>query len=209
MNPYILFLKRWYDLRVMRERMLILGLSWALFYALFYFSLFRPLDIQEKTLREDIKSTNNQIKNWNVQIDALQKIADTPLYKTWVKQQKSFLDLHGKYKDLLKSASSNQWQDVIKAILQSQHNITIVQIKNFPEVAYNHTTPNTTTSATKIYEQRFLIVIYSNFFDTVNYIQRLEELLPNIHWDKLNYQVEQYPVAKVEMELSIFYEKAS
>src|SRR3990167_9051998 len=46
---------------------------------------------------------------------------------------------------------------------------------------------------------------WQNFFDTVNYLQYLEGVLPNVRWNSFSYQVTQYPIAKVELEFSIFY----
>ncbi|TAK74635.1 MAG: hypothetical protein EPO11_06600 [Gammaproteobacteria bacterium] len=207
MNEWLISLRNWYEPRPSRERVLILFLGWAIVYALFYFIFFSPLDKESKALHETLKTEEDTITNWEVQIAALNKIATTPLYKKWQQQNKLFVSLHQKYKNLLKSSSTKQWQDIIKTVLQAQTNITLVQIKDFPEVVYNPA--NLPISSTTLYEQRLLVVIFSNYFDTIDYIQHLESLLPNIHWNSLNYQVTQYPVAKIEMEFSIFYDKSN
>jgi len=205
MRQQIATFKIWYEARPMREKLLVLGLLCAIIYAFFSYLLFSPLDKEAITLANNLKTAQHQIKNWQIQINALEKIATTPLYKKWLTQRKLFDHIQGKYKDILQASPTTHWQDIIKTMLNSQKNITLIQIKNSPETLYNP--PGLPQGSTKIYEQRLTLAIYSNYLDTLHYIQTLEEELPNMHWSTLNYTVAQYPVAKIEMEFSIFYEK--
>ncbi|SRR5579883_447396 len=207
MNEWLATLKNWYEPRPLRERIIILVLSWVALYAIFYFLFFSSLESETTALQINIKSLDDQINSWNTQISALNQISSSPLYKNWLQQHELFANLQKKYKDLLETSPTKQWQDIIKTILQSQPNITLVQIKDFPEVAYNPA--KLPISSSTLYEQQLLVIVISNYFDTINYIQHLESTLPNIHWDTLHYQVVQYPVAKIEMEFSIFYDKAN
>lgn len=206
MNNYIRKTRRWFEERNTRERILVFIAMWALLYAFFYFLFYRTTDKRVALLQTEIKGLNDQIKAWEIQIETLKKIANSPLYKEWVAQKKSFQNLQGQYEVLLKSSPTQQLEEAVKKILHSQANITLLQIKNFPETSYNPVhLPSTNLS--KIYQQKLLLVVSSNYFDTINYLERLENMLPNIHWDTMNYQVDQYPLAKVEVEFSIFYAK--
>ncbi|EKD72143.1 MAG: hypothetical protein ACD_45C00750G0007 [uncultured bacterium] len=205
MNKYILIFKKWYELRATREKVWIAAFGWALLYAIFYFFSLGSLDKQTSILGEGIKKTNHQIKSWNIQISALKQMSESPLYKQWTDQKQRLEGLRGKYQNFLQTNLPGQWQEIIKNILGvKQDNIHLVQIKDFPETVYKATEHN---EKTNLYQKTFRIVVNGNFFDTVSYLQQLEKLRPNVHWDSLNYQVVQYPIAKVEMEFSIFYEK--
>ena len=81
MNDYISQIKEWYEQRILRERLLAIALTWAAIYAMFTLFLFRPLNDESQLLHQDIKFTKHQINSWNLQIDALNKIDDSPLYK--------------------------------------------------------------------------------------------------------------------------------
>ncbi|EKD71874.1 MAG: hypothetical protein ACD_46C00080G0009 [uncultured bacterium] len=196
-------LKRWYNFRSVREKMLTIGLIWAFLYAVFYFTFFKPLDKESSALMTDINEAKNQLTAWSDQINTVKKIGNTPLYKQWLINEKNFQIKKNAYKSLL--SSSIQWQSIVRSILLSSNNVTIEQIKNFPESIY--VPPGMVQTTTKIYQQKMMLVIYSNYFDTINYIRHLEKILPTIHWDNLNYQVVQYPMAKIEMEFSVLYEK--
>src|SRR3990167_3049967 len=202
MRQYILLFKQWYELRSDRERILVLLLMWALLYVIFNFGLFRGLDKREEVLKLDIKLLSDQAGGWKQQVAAINQLSREPRYQQWLKQRQLFSHLKGKSLSLLQLPISQQWQNIINTILQEKRNVTLVQIKNFPESPYS--LPNVSGAST-VSEQRFLVTIYSNFFDTVNYLQYLEGVLPNVRWNSLSYQVTQYPIAKVELEFSIFY----
>lgn len=205
MNEYLLKFKAWYEQRQMREKLLVLALGWAFMYGIFSLFLFRPLDAKKAFLEADIKEINNQIQSWQIQIDAINKIPNTPLYKEWAKHRHSLQSLQDQYKFFLQNSPIQQWEGVIKTILESQPNVRINEIKNIPESIYNAASLGTTI---KMYQQQLIVDVNSDFYDTITYLQRLEKLLPNIHWDSLNYEVVQYPMAKVEMEFSLIYEKS-
>lgn len=195
----------WFEQRNLREKFFVLALSWAVLYAIFSLFLFIPLEKNKKTLMGSIKTNRDQILNWELQLDALNKISQTPLYKEWSVHNKNFQYLRGEYKSLLAKPSSQNWQDIIKTILHSKNNVTLDQIKNFPETEFQPA--NIDGKGSKIYQQQLLLVIYSNYFDTISYLKKMESTLPNIHWNSLKYEVTEYPVGKVEMEFSMLYEK--
>ena len=206
MNDYIRQLKKWYALRNLREKLLCIGLCWALIYAIFSFIILIPLERKQELLIADIKVAENQVHDWKIQIEALQKIPSSPLYKKWLSEHREFDTKTKAYRSLLQSTASINWEDIVKFILQSDNNIIIEQIKNFPEERYN---PPEMKIPVPVYQQRLLLVIQSNYFDTLAYLKRLQKTLPTIHWKSLSYHVEQYPVAKVEMEFLVLYEKTN
>lgn len=205
MKQYLENFKSWYECREIREKLLVVALGWAFLYAIFSLLFFRQLDQKKSTILNEMTELNNQITSLKTQIDAVNKISSTPLYKEWLKHRQALLNLQGQYKFFIKNNPTQQWQDIIKTILQSQNNVTLVEVKNSPETNYN---PSALTDVTaKIYQQQLHVAVYSNFVDTVNYLQGLEKALPNIHWDSLNYEVVKYPIAKITTEFSIIYEK--
>jgi MSHA biogenesis protein MshJ len=207
MIKYIDLSRKWYQQRNMREKLLTIALSWACLYAIFSLAVFWPLNSNITTLRSDIRNINNQINTWNLQLNALGMLANSPLYKEWSSQHQSIHDLQQKYKVFSQSTSSQQWLEVIKNVLQPKNNVTLAQVKNAPEIIYNPFNASDATS--KLYQQQISLTVYGNYFDIINYLRQLEIALPNIRWDSLAYQVIQYPVAKVDMEFSIFYDKSS
>ena len=205
MNKHLVNFKYWYESRPLREKLLVILLGWTFFYALYSLILLNPVQNKENILSKEIKTIQEQIQTTQIQIDALHQIPNTPLYKSWLSHQEAMQKLQNKYKVILQEAPSTQWQAFLNVILEPQNNITLVEVKNFPETIYNPIiTPESTN---KIYQQKLQVTIYSNYIDAVSYMQYLEKRLPNIHWDQLSYQVVKYPVGKIQMGFSIYYEK--
>lgn len=201
----LLFVKKWYEERGTRERLLLFLLSWSFLYAVFSLFLLTPLENQRKALHEQTNLIRNQINTWNKQIEDLNQLAQSSVYKQWTTQRLALQRLRQQYNYLVQNNSASQWREMITAILNLQSNITIAQLRDFPETPYN---PNNMPSIKpNIYQRKIALTIYSNYVDTITYLEHLEKLLPNIHWDSLNYEVAQYPLAKVDLEFSILYEK--
>ena len=205
MHTYLLHLKRWYTQLSTKERLLLLALSFLLIYAIFYFAILRGTEKKHRLLLEEINTTEQQQIQTKLQIDVLKKIGESPLYKTWQQQNKLLQTMQTKYSRLIHTPSQDEWQNILRSILEINPAITIAQIKNFPESEYKSTNGN--SLAAKLYQQRLLIVFYGNYFDTLDFLTGLEKALPTLHWTSLSYQVVQYPIAKIELELAILYEK--
>jgi MSHA biogenesis protein MshJ len=204
MINYLKNIRHWYEFRETREKLLFTGLCWVAIYALFSFAFLTPLEKRHTTNLTEIKAAEDEIKNWDAQIAALNKIPESPLYKKWIAQEKTFNVKRTAYRSLLRSTSNINWEDIIKSILFSNETVTIVQIKNSPEEPYQIQGIKTPIP---IYQQKLVLIIYSNYFDTLDYIKKLQNALPTIRWNSLKYEVQEYPSAKIEMEFSVLYEK--
>jgi hypothetical protein len=197
----------WYEQRDARERILIFALGWAIFYLFFYYIFYSHLDYMNTFYNADISQKKADIASWNKQLDEIKTISVSPLYKKWLSEQKSEHILNSQYSNFTHVSPEKQWQTVFSVILQTQPNITLLGIKNLPEHVYNPL--NIATTQTPIFAQPLTMTVEGNYYNFMNYLAYLEKQLPNVHWDKLTYQVTTYPLAKIDMEFSILYEKGS
>lgn len=195
----------WYEQRDARERFLIFGLGWAIFYLLFYYIFYSHLDYLNTFYSADIKQKQTDIAGWKKQLNNINVISHSPLYKKWLAEQKSQQSIISQYSNFTHVSPAKQWQRVFNVILQTQPDITLLDIKNKPEYTYNPL--NLSTLKTKIFAQPLSMTVEGNYYDFMIYLAHLEKQLPNVHWDKLTYQVTTYPLATIEMEFSILYEK--
>lgn len=105
------------------------------------------------------------------------------------------------------SSRTSNGKNAIMTILQTKSNIKLTEIKNFPEEVYKGDDDEHLIDK-HIFKQKVNITFFSSYIETIQYIETLEQTLPSLHWDNLVYEVTTYPTAKVEMELSIIYEKS-
>ena len=139
-----------------------------------------------------------------MQINALQLISQTAIYKKWLKQNQSIKELEIQYKRFLKASPSLQGQAVTQAILQSTNKVKIDEIKNTPETPFHVDDPRIVT---RLYQQPLVLIFTSTYFDNIAYLQYLEKALPNVRWESLDYEVMNYPMAKIQLQFAILYEE--
>ena len=205
MNKYLQKFKEWFATRNLREKFFVCILSWSLLYAIFSLILFRPVELKTNQLADDLKKTNNQIDSWKLQLKYLKDIPSTPLYKEWVVRHSNYEALKEKYKNLLGDPNDKKWETILKTVLSDYPNITIGAIHHEPEAAYQ--TSKIKSEPESIYQQQLRLTVTGDFQNIVGYLLYLEKTLPNIHWNTLTYEVKDYPMAEVQMEFSILYEK--
>ncbi len=198
--------KTWFEKRSLREKLWVTGLSFAIIYALFSLILFRPIDNRHAELTQQLKTASDNVKNWQTQLQYLTEIPKTNSYKEWVKEHNNYLLLKDKYKNLLGKSGPEKWDEIIKTVLSEYPNIAIEKIENKPETLYE--TSKIQSKPDTIYQQQMRVTVKGDFNDIVSYLISLENALPSIHWDTLTYTVTDYPLAQVEMEFSIIYEKS-
>lgn len=205
MDKYLLQYKTWFQERNLREKILVIVLSWAIIYAIFALLLIYPVDVAIEKNTKDLKASTDAVENWKNQLKFLADIPKTELYKEWVIEQKNHESLKDKYKDLLGHPGEDRWDSIIKTVLNKYPNIIMEKIENGPEKAY--TTSKIKTDSDSILQQQMRVSVLGNFQDIVGYLTALEAAMPTIHWDTLDYTVTEYPIAHVQMEFSILYEK--
>ena len=200
--------KNWFEQRTTRERILIYLLSVAAIYAFFYLLFYRSLDYQTEELIKQNRELKNQAINWQKQINVILQISRTSLYKEWLLQKEAFEKIQKGYRNTIGLAKNEPWEDVFKTILRSYPNVKLLQVRNLPEAVFNFPGLKENFSQ-ELYHQILIFVVESDYVDTIHYLQQLEKSLPNIRWNSMDYQVMQYPIAKVEMEFSVLYDKNS
>lgn len=204
MKEQLLKLRFWYEQRDSRERLLILVLSWAILYFLYYYLISSGIYYQRVFYQAEIAQRDTDINALNKQIANINKLKKSKLYQDWQKSQLQQKNIDSTSSALLKVPPEKQWQRVFNVILQSQPNVGLIEIKNLPEKEYN---PANVQAKKKYYAQTLIMTVQSDYLSFLNYSIFLESQLPMLHWNKLHYDVTQYPLAKIDMEFSILYEK--
>lgn len=205
MNRHITRLREWFESRNLREKFLVCFLSWVFLYAVFALTFFRSLNNEKAIIAENIKISTDKINSWKSQIKFIKEIPKTDLYKEWSIRNEKYQALKSYYKNLLGDPSDKNWDNILRTVLGDYPNITISAIHHSPETAYQTEKVQSTPNA--VYQQQLRLSVIGEFQDIVGYLSYLEKTLPNIYWNTLNYEVKEYPLAQVEMEFSVIYEK--
>jgi hypothetical protein len=207
MKEWAVWFKKWYEKSNNQYKVLVILIGWFFIYLLFSLVFFKGQADQRLILTTQINELNHQVATWENQVKILKELPKSPYYKKWQEQRKELQSLQGRYQTLLKNSSSKQWEEVTDHLLKTEKNLKVIKIKNLPETVY--TPPQPLKINTKIYQQKLIFSLAGDYTDTVAYLNHLEADLPNIRWNNLNYQVTNYPNAKIDMEFSILYEKGN
>ncbi|MBU0744858.1 MAG: hypothetical protein KKE11_05775 [Gammaproteobacteria bacterium] len=95
-----------------------------------------------------------------------------------------------------KILSPQQTKMFLHDLLNNNNNLVLLQLHNTPpkEVVLPQTN-------TRVFEHGITIKFLGDYFSTMRYLQAAEKLPWRIFWDKLEYEVTEYPTAEVTIHL--------
>ena len=194
-----------YDQRNFREKMLLVLLSFAFWYFVYQLVIISWIDDVNLKKSKEYSMLNDKVNVTNRQIALLKQALNSSLYQQWVNQEKVLSDIQKKYHQYVTAYSSTDSQAIIKLLLNNRGNINILEIKSDPSRPYELAAKIQNTN--KLYQKPYVVSLLVNYQEFFPYMQKIETVLKSVAWNRLSYEVTQYPIAKVELEFSILYEK--
>ena len=188
-------------------RYLIVGGIFLVFYLLWYFILYNPLQNDRSALHNQASEISKQIKK--SQTDANTLIADAvkppdpKLKAKYEELQKQLKDLDAQLQVLNQDMiPPDKMADVLKEILGKETTLRLVQLNSSPsQLLASGVKKNNSTTTDKLYAQGFELVLDGSYFHTIDYLQRIEKLPWRIFWDQLMYKVTKYPDAQITIRV--------
>jgi hypothetical protein len=169
-------LERWYNSHPHHERIYLLLSGCLIIFFSCYLLLGRPIAQQRNVLAYQIQSLKKQTKIFERQIDiVMEEKGNEPQKQTLYIEPSP-----------IKLATPAEHDQIIKAILNQPQKIKLINLKK-------------SVAETKGIE----ITFTSDYFDTIAYLDQLEKLPWCLSWDSLEYNVINYPVAKIVVNFHI------
>lgn len=190
------------DLLSIRERALLLLLSLAVIYFIWFLVLDNPLQSREKQLRTTIQNKKGQIVLLNQQAAAIRNAAKQGpsqhlvMQKNLLTQQLNHFDKKIAGFDT-KIISANKLTLALQQLLSQSRGVKLLSFRSTPASSVDQSEEN----KNKLTEYRFQLVLEGSYVSVVHVLQKLEAMRWLILWDQLNYQVTKYPVGKVTVKL--------
>ena len=220
MKAYWLALQARFDQRKRSERALIALVLLALLYLLFDLLLFQSLDKRQASLQARFQAAQQAINS----LTAEEKIVSTALLNNPNAQKKQEIlrldqrvkELDTKIADLqVGLIAAQQLPDVIRRLLAGHSGLQLLglqalaptriglqdrAIKNTLEKALDQSVASDSVDEAGIYSHPVVFRLKGSYFDIMNYLQTLENSPWNFYWSSLDYRVERYPEAIVQVE---------
>jgi len=177
--------------------------------------IFAPLQDRHKAASKNLASLTQQQATFEEQQLLLeQRLKDDP--NRVLRAQRSELDVQlAKMKSEIERQLSGliapeKMADVLRSMLQQQENLKLISLKNMPVAPFNP--PNETGDDNRgeqgakeqeagLYRHSMELVMDGKYFDVLEYIKRIESL-KGFSWETMNYEVLDYPKARVTIKIS-------
>lgn len=212
MNRYLAF-QRQFDNLTLRERLLttIAGLVVVLFGG--YFLFIEPAQMEIKTAKRRLNQLNQTQLSLDAQLQAVEKDlamdpnlaldANIGASKQAIKQLDS--TLAAQVYNLVPAAAM---PSLLEQVLSQSRGVVLLEMVSLPPtrmMAVDDDTPADTSAnepdENGLFQHGVRLTLQGSYFDIQKYLARTESLSWQFYWKVFNYQVKDFPLAEVEVEL--------
>ncbi|PTB33123.1 MSHA biogenesis protein MshJ [Photobacterium phosphoreum] len=183
-----------------REQWLITVLGWITISFIGVFMVLEPQWLQLKSQTNSAQVMNNNVVATRNKITVLQRqLAQDPNKELEVKiaqlTEKNALLVQLLQQKIGRLISPTQMPHILEQVLRHSKTLRLQSIVSLPA------TQLMSGDDQGYYLHPVRMVFEGQYFDVIRYLTQLETLPVNYYWRNLNYQVMQYPWAKIELEL--------
>ena len=191
----------------LRERLLIViaGLAFILLFG--FVTFIEPAIKESERVAKQVQSRQDAVSDLEQQISqlqkAIQKDPDLPLRQriSSVKGKIADLDanLDGYTEDLV---PANKMPELLEKVLSRSDKLTLLSMESIaPVQLLNAQDAETSGNNINLYQHGVRLVLQGAYFDIQKYLAQIETLQWRFYWKVFSYDVQQHPVAQVELEL--------
>ncbi len=214
-------LEKWYEIRnktaelSLRERVILLMVGIVL--VLFIWAQFFYLQFEKDIKKANQEITNLQQQEWSQKeelVNLSTRLSHDPNAALFEEQRKLTEKLDG-LKEQIEIRLSHLiapelMADVMRKVLSDYKGLRLVKAKNLPveplklevngDKGSQKDTPKEDAQAV-IFSHRFEMVLNGDYFQALSFLMSLEKM-DGFYWTLLKYEVEEYPKAKITLQLS-------
>lgn len=90
---------------------------------------------------------------------------------------------------------------MLKDILDQQQNLKLVELRNLPVAPILSDEESDSNQDIGLFRHSVRLVFQGNYTDTLKYLTKLEDMKNRFYWNRFDYQVEDYPIARVSLNI--------
>ena len=196
----------------LRERGIVLGGIIIVTYFLFDLFLYQPVAANQKQLRNQVEQNNILLSSMVAQYSKLSMTSSGDLLQRDRQAIQGLRVELQKLDDELRRSTSNlvrpgQMADVLQQVLGRTEGLNLRRVTSLgsspllpPSAPGDRNQPGRTagepeTAAASAYRHGLVLEFDGTFFSTLEYMKNLEQLEWKFFWDKIEYNVSEYPEA--------------
>lgn len=157
--------------------------------------------------QQDITSTKNKLNQLSTQIEVLQaelkKDPDASLKERIVLLDQKISEVEHKLLEQTRHlVPVEQVANMLENVLAQSQGVELIELASIkPEPIYLSEPLEGRTPKADLYRHGVRLRVQGSYFDIHAYLAKLEALEWQFYWKKLDYQVDSYPVGKIELEI--------
>lgn len=209
------------DARNTRERALIAVSCWAIIYLLWDFVFFQPLNAKKDALQLRFDATNQEMVQLNAQqqvfVQALSSDPNAGRRREIIALEANIINLDEEINRLSDGLiPAEKLPQLLHDVLRASENLKLVSMRTLPaellplpygrgeqpeDVDVEEFLALQAKTEPKIFKHAVKLSLEGSYFDVMQYLSAVEQLNWKVYWDVLDYRVESYPKARVEVKV--------
>jgi MSHA biogenesis protein MshJ len=199
----------WIDEQTIRERAMLLVATIVVASVLLYTFLISPLDLQRARVKEEVETLEKQVRALRVESERLAgKLAIDPNEQNRVRKARREEELET-VDEQLRDRTENlippsEMALVLREILGRQRALQLVQLRSLtavPLLKEERNTPKVEGMAGRVFRHGFEMEFRGGYLTTLAYLEELENLPWRFFWKELEYEVIEYPEARIHLKV--------
>lgn len=198
-------LQTWLNQRTLRESMLLFLVGLFLIYSTWNLIFERTLQRQRANLRQQNEELLRLLQVQQHSLSTVQKVIASPSFTHALEKQTELREQFQQAGEQEKRLEQTfvpvgALSQVTNDIIAQQAEVILVSMKMFPEEPWlqaKNTPNNEFPELEGIYKYKMELEFRGSYFNVMAFLNHLEKLPWHLYWDHLDYQVLNYPEAKV------------
>lgn len=214
MNEYWMKARDAWQALATRERALLLAAVIAALYGAIDTSLLHPMDIERLRIETELSKTTSEVTKLDERTRTLAKQVEEGISGPIEREERALrrqIELLNQRVEERISAMipPGEVTRMLEALLTEESELTLVKLSSIERPPARQTTVNAADTvagepqveAPEFYRHGFRIELEGNYLATLSYLEAIEGLSWDLSWDRIVYEVIEYPRARVSIEL--------
>lgn len=189
-----------------REKLMSTGTIVLIVWAAWDNLLYQPLNTQVVSLKTEIAALESNLSSQRLVADQLKHVDRINPEQERLNQLQTSVDRLKQRLDAgeKKFVPAQLMAAALRDMLQQHGNLKLVKLETLPAAPFGNDEKQTAW----VYRHTLELTVQGDFFSTLDYLKALETLPWRVHWDSINYRVDQYPMAETRIQVyTLSFEK--
>ncbi|MFT4993416.1 MAG: MSHA biogenesis protein MshJ [Paraglaciecola sp.] len=190
----------------MREQVLFLLCGIAVVIGLMYSLLLESIMLENDKIERTLQVFESDIQNSDLTLASIIKDLENDPNKA-LRQREQVLD--GKIdaldaqlqEQMVNLVPANKMPLLLETLLSSTKGLKVVEMRSIPPTVMLQSEVKKFDVGLKLFRHGISLTLEGKYFDIQRFLQKIESLQWQFYWNKFDYTVNKYPMAKVQLEL--------